>query len=211
MRVGSLFSGYGGAELAVQSVFPHAHPAWFVEFDKHPSTVLARHWPDVPNHGDVTQIDWEDEKLMAAPRNDALAQHMYDRYCQGLSIEQVAAEFNRSRQTVWKMFTRRGWDMRPKPPARDRVEYNGRWYSPANVGYYRCTQGDRHYLHRRVWEDANGPIPDGYDIHHRDHNKTNNDLDNLQLLTKDDHTRLHAEEVVPADSPAVDILTGGYP
>ena len=30
MRIGSLFSGYGGADLAVQSVFPDATPAWFV-------------------------------------------------------------------------------------------------------------------------------------------------------------------------------------
>lgn len=37
MRIGSLFSGYGGADLAVASVFPDAHPAWFVEFDRHPS------------------------------------------------------------------------------------------------------------------------------------------------------------------------------
>jgi len=58
MRIGSLFSGYGGADLAVQSVFPDATPAWFVEYDKHPSTILAKHWPTVPNYGDVTTVDW---------------------------------------------------------------------------------------------------------------------------------------------------------
>lgn len=58
MRIGSLFSGYGGAEMAVQSVWPDARPAWFVEFDKAPSKVLAHHWPDVPNYGDVTAVDW---------------------------------------------------------------------------------------------------------------------------------------------------------
>ena len=211
MRIGSLFAGYGGAELAVQSVFPDATPAWFVEYDKHPSTILAAHWPDVPNYGDVTQIDWEDEELMGAPRKDALAQRMYDRYCQGLSIEQVGAEFNRSRQAVWKMFTRRGWDMRPKPPAKPKVEFGGRYFTIKEHGYYRATEGDREYLHRAVWRSFSGPIPDGMEIHHRDHDKTNNDISNLQMLSKADHTRLHAEEVVPADSPAVDILTGGYP
>jgi len=45
MRIGSLFSGYGGADLAVQSVFPDATPAWFVEYDKHPSTILAKAVP----------------------------------------------------------------------------------------------------------------------------------------------------------------------
>jgi DNA (cytosine-5)-methyltransferase 1 len=55
--MGSLFAGYGGIELAFSSVLD-VRPAWFVEFDKAPSKVLANHWPDVPNHGDVTKIDW---------------------------------------------------------------------------------------------------------------------------------------------------------
>lgn len=58
MRIGSLFSGYGGADLAVQSVFPDATPAWFVEYDKHPSTILAKRFPGVKNYGDVTTVDW---------------------------------------------------------------------------------------------------------------------------------------------------------
>lgn len=59
MKIGSLFSGYGGLDLAVEAV-TGAYPAWFCEFDPAPSKVLAYHWPDVPNHKDVTQIDWAD-------------------------------------------------------------------------------------------------------------------------------------------------------
>ena len=58
MRIGSLFSGYGGLDLAVQQVFPNAHPAWFVEFDEAPSKVLSHHWSKTPNFGDVTKVDW---------------------------------------------------------------------------------------------------------------------------------------------------------
>ncbi|WP_157196619.1 HNH endonuclease signature motif containing protein [Methanococcoides burtonii] len=29
-------------------------------------------------------------------------------------------------------------------------------------------------LHQEIWKDANGEIPDGYDIHHRDGNPSNN-------------------------------------
>ena len=29
-----------------------------MEFDKHPSAILARHWPNVPNYGDITAVDW---------------------------------------------------------------------------------------------------------------------------------------------------------
>ena len=31
---------------------------WFSEIDKAASKVLAYRWPDVPNLGDITQIDW---------------------------------------------------------------------------------------------------------------------------------------------------------
>ena len=57
LKIGSLFSGYGGLDMAVEAV-TGATPAWFVEFDKAPSKILSHHWPDVPNYGDVTTVDW---------------------------------------------------------------------------------------------------------------------------------------------------------
>ena len=57
MRAGELCAGYGGLALAVEEVFA-AETAWFSEFDPAPSKILAHHWPNVPNHGDMTQIDW---------------------------------------------------------------------------------------------------------------------------------------------------------
>lgn len=57
MRLGSLFSGYGGLDLAVEAV-TGARPAWCCEFDAAPSRILAHHWPDVPNLGDITTVDW---------------------------------------------------------------------------------------------------------------------------------------------------------
>ena len=58
MRIGSLFSGYGGLDMAVEQVFPGASTAWFCEWDDAPSKILAHHWPDVPNLRDVTAVDW---------------------------------------------------------------------------------------------------------------------------------------------------------
>jgi len=57
MRIGSLFSGYGGLDIAVAAHYG-ASVAWHVEFDKHPSAILAHHYPDIPNYGDVTGVDW---------------------------------------------------------------------------------------------------------------------------------------------------------
>lgn len=31
---------------------------WQAELDPYASRVLAKHWPDIPNHGDVNHIDW---------------------------------------------------------------------------------------------------------------------------------------------------------
>jgi DNA (cytosine-5)-methyltransferase 1 len=55
--IGELCAGYGGLSLAVEEVF-NATTAWFSEYDAAPSKILAHHWPDVPNHGDMTKIDW---------------------------------------------------------------------------------------------------------------------------------------------------------
>ena len=56
-RIGSLCSGYGGLDLAVERVVD-AETAWFSEFEGAPSKVLAYHWPGVPNLGDMTKVDW---------------------------------------------------------------------------------------------------------------------------------------------------------
>lgn len=46
--------------------------------------------------------------------------------------------------------------------------------------------------HRYVWEQANGPIPDGWEVHHVDLDRFNNDLSNLQAMPAADHRALHA-------------------
>ncbi|MZG20128.1 DNA (cytosine-5-)-methyltransferase [Streptomyces sp. SID5914] len=57
LAIGSLFSGIGGLDLGVQATLG-GHLAWHAESDPHASQVLRRHWPHVPNLGDVRAIDW---------------------------------------------------------------------------------------------------------------------------------------------------------
>ncbi|MGC4152311.1 MAG: DNA cytosine methyltransferase [Propionicimonas sp.] len=57
LGVGSLFSGYGGLDLAVEHALG-AETIWFSENNDHVSRVFAHHWPGVPNLGDITAIDW---------------------------------------------------------------------------------------------------------------------------------------------------------
>jgi len=53
MKVGSLFTGYGGLDTAVGGEL-----AWYAEIDKAACEVLANLYPNVPNLGDITKIDW---------------------------------------------------------------------------------------------------------------------------------------------------------
>lgn len=56
MRYISLFSGVEAATLAWEPLGWEA--VAFAEIEPFPSAVLAHRWPDVPNLGDVTKVDW---------------------------------------------------------------------------------------------------------------------------------------------------------
>ena len=80
----------------------------------------------------------------------------------------------------------------------DSVEFNGNVYRrypdsprPHLRKYY---SRSRSFLHRVIWEDAYGEIPEGHHIHHKDGNHLNNDLDNLQCLPVAEHHREHSDE-----------------
>lgn len=57
LTYGEVCAGYGGLGRAVELVFG-ARLAWYSEFDDAPSKIMAHHWPDAPNLGDMTKVDW---------------------------------------------------------------------------------------------------------------------------------------------------------
>ena len=57
-------------------------------------------------------------------------------------------------------------------------------------------QGRWVYQHRYIWEQVNGPIPEGFDIHHKDGNKVHNEIENLELLPHAGHVSLHMKKDV---------------
>lgn len=57
MKIGSLFSGYGGLDIAV-AAYTGATVAWHCEWDDAPSKVLEERYPGVPNYRDVSKVDW---------------------------------------------------------------------------------------------------------------------------------------------------------
>jgi len=56
LTVGSLFSGIGGLDLGLERAGMNV--IWQSEIDPYACRVLKKHWPEVPNHGDIKQIDW---------------------------------------------------------------------------------------------------------------------------------------------------------
>ena len=57
MKSAEVCAGYNGLGKAVEEVFG-SKTAWFAEFEEAPSKILARHYPGIPNHGDMTKINW---------------------------------------------------------------------------------------------------------------------------------------------------------
>ena len=66
------------------------------------------------------------------------------------------------------------------------------------TGYYLCStqspDGTRKRMHVYVWEYYNGPVQDNYHVHHIDGDKSNNNIENLELLRGREHLSLHAQE-----------------
>jgi hypothetical protein len=73
------------------------------------------------------------------------------------------------------------------------MTYKGHNLTINKKGYYRFSSGSNRnkYLHRVIYEKHYGPIPKGYDIHHKDGDKSNTDPENLECMTKAEHTKLH--------------------
>ncbi|MFI0481726.1 DNA cytosine methyltransferase [Actinomadura sp. 9N215] len=57
MRLGSLCSGYGGLEMGVSMVLD-VQTVWVADNSPASERILKHHYPDVPNLGDITTIDW---------------------------------------------------------------------------------------------------------------------------------------------------------
>ena len=73
------------------------------------------------------------------------------------------------------------------------VIYNGlKFTRDDRTGYYLNTT-NRKRLHRFVYETEIGEIPEGYQIHHIDHDKSNNTIENLIAVLRSEHASYHGK------------------
>ena len=68
-------------------------------------------------------------------------------------------------------------------------KFNGIVYRKMKDGHFQSSSK----IHRDVQKYFFGVIPDGYVIHHIDNNPANNDISNLQCITRIQHSKIHAE------------------
>lgn len=80
--------------------------------------------------------------------------------------------------------------------AKEFVLYAGRkfWLQSSGRYFQSGVKADpERLLHRRVWLDNFGPIPDGMHVHHKDEDWRNNAPDNLEVKTAFAHRSEHAK------------------
>jgi hypothetical protein len=69
-----------------------------------------------------------------------------------------------------------------------KIRYNNRLFFGYGDGYFR---NGKTTLHRYKYEKKYGSLLPCFQLHHKDGNKLNNSLNNLELLTPQEHAQLH--------------------
>ena len=97
-------------------------------------------------------------------------------------------------------------------PGRDHYKWkNG--VGTHECGYLKVRVGRAHpyadvngwvYLHRLVWLAAGREIPEGFIVHHINGEKSDNRLENLEIVSRSEHNRIHNKE------KAIDCQTGRF-
>jgi DNA (cytosine-5)-methyltransferase 1 len=107
LKVGSLFSGYGGLDLAVLNVLPESEVVWHCEWDDAPAKILDKRFPGVPNFRDVSKVDFTKVEPI-----DVLTGGFP---CQDLSLAgKRAGLIEGTRSGLWHEFARAIEELQPK-------------------------------------------------------------------------------------------------
>jgi DNA (cytosine-5)-methyltransferase 1 len=106
VKIGSLFSGYGGLDLAVTAV-TGGEVVWHCEWDDAPAKILEHNFPGIPNYRDVSKVDFTQVEKV-----DILTGGFP---CQDLSLAGKRAGLKEgTRSGLWHEFARAIEELQPK-------------------------------------------------------------------------------------------------
>jgi len=119
-----------------------------------------------------------------------------------LSLKEISIKCKCSKTSVYKNFLRNKLKIRSLKEAMQLVDLNlenhPRWKGGTHIDkngrILKCI-GKGKYIQESIFNYLKfynlEKIPEGYVIHHIDHNKLNNKIDNLKMLSRSNHTILH--------------------
>lgn len=114
---------------------------------------------------------------------------------EGRSIQEIAAQFNISRQATHERLTRAGYKPRPSSIKRgncnESVVYKGVKYFKSKKGGWRTSTPPRITLNRQIWQDHFGAIPEGAMIYTKVQGSTN--INDYFMKTKEERCKLFAK------------------
>ena len=136
MKVLDLFSGIGGFSLGLERA--GMETVAFCEFEPHAQEVLRKHWPKVPIHSDVRELNGHDYRGTVDVVTGVFP-------CQDLSTAGKQAGFNGERSSLYREMLRIISECRPRYAIFENVTglltgESGRWfgqflYDLAEIGF----------------------------------------------------------------------------
>lgn len=72
--------------------------------------------------------------------------------------------------------------------------FDKKFYQDKKTGYWISCICPKIRAHVWVWKNHFGEIPEKYHVHHKDENKSNNSLENLELMSQSTHASLHMQD-----------------
>ena len=158
MKVLDLFSGIGGFSLGLERA--GMETVAFCEFEPHAQEVLRKHWPDVPIHSDVRELDGKQYRGTV----DVVCGGFP---CQDLSTAGTQAGFSGERSSLYREMLRIISECMPRYAVFENVTglltgESGRWfgqflYDLAEIGFdaeWHCISASElgaHHHRDRVW------------------------------------------------------------
>lgn len=80
------------------------------------------------------------------------------------------------------------------------THHGKKFYLDKKTGYWISTTCPKIRAHVWVWKSNHGEIKKGLHIHHKDGNKSNNEIENLESITVKEHVSRHRDEERIANS-----------